>query len=211
VDVQSENKLLDATHAMSADANGVSSMRQLRFVEEVNIQFGFLRDMGFTRVHCEDTIVQFQSSMVGVTIYHGRQSYEIGLEITFPSSKDRFPISAILLLIDPIQADEYRNPAGTTVESVAVGVRGLAELFRKCIDSGVLCDDRVLSRLETLCSERIRKFSLDVELRQAHRKCESAWAEKDLAKVVQILSPLREHLATGDLRRLEYAEKRRNE
>jgi len=55
--------------------------RQLGFEEPVLSNFDFLRSHGLKLVESAPTLVRFESREVFVNLYHGRASYEIGVEI----------------------------------------------------------------------------------------------------------------------------------
>lgn len=54
---------------------------RLGFKPAVLAAFGFLEEMGFRVVRAEDTFVRYESSAVFLNVYHGRGSYELGVEI----------------------------------------------------------------------------------------------------------------------------------
>ena len=62
--------------AMSTDCTS------LRFAETVEENFSFLQGHGFKRVQSEPAFVRFESSCIHLNVYHGRQSFEVGLEIS---------------------------------------------------------------------------------------------------------------------------------
>src|ERR671917_546664 len=64
------------------DTTPDSGREKLDFAEEVQSAFTFLvTDYGFRLVRTEPTFVRYESPDVCVNIYHGRASFEIGVEI----------------------------------------------------------------------------------------------------------------------------------
>lgn len=180
----------------------------LHFPEEVRARFAYLEALGFACAHSEATLVRYESPVIGINIYQGRQSYEIGLEIeSLQVPKGSYSFSEILRLVDAKRAENYRNFASHTVEGVAEGVQQLAALFHECIDAGILNEQQLFPRLKLQRGEWSKNYALEIELRQARSNSEDAWTKKDFQKVVQILSPLREHLHPAELKKLEYAKK----
>lgn len=179
----------------------------LRFADEVKTHFAFLDSKGFRCVRSEATLVQFDSAEVAISIHHGRQSYEISLQIENVRGSDSYSFSEILRLVHNERAEQYRDYATHTVEGVAEGVRQLAELFRECVDAGILDDSELFSHLKLQRGEWARNYALETQLEQARRKCESAWTEKNFGKVIEVLTPFQEHLNPSDLKKLEYAKK----
>lgn len=180
----------------------------LHFDEEVKKHFAFLEGLGFRCVGSDVTLVRYESPAMTINVYQGRHSYEFGLEIeAVKVPKESYSLSEILRLVDAERADNYRSFAGHTVESVAEGVRQLAGFFHECIDAGILSDKQLFSRLKQQRGDWARKYEIEVKLKQAHSGVKSAWIKKDFTKVVDILSPLQEHLNPSDLKKLDYAKK----
>lgn len=187
---------------------GVTDRSVLRFAEEVKDCFSFLEALGFRRVRSEPTFVRFESPRANINVYHGRRSFEIGLEIESASSPtDAYSFPEILRLVDRNQGDQYKYYATHTAQGVTEGVGKLAELFQRCIAAGILNDKQLFSRLKVQQKEIAAKYALEVELRQARRQSESAWHRKDYAAVVKALKPLRAALTATEVRKLEFAEK----
>jgi hypothetical protein len=183
----------------------VTDRSALRFPEEVKAQFSFLETSGFRCVRSEATFVRFESPRAGVNVYHGRRSFEIGLEIESPTNAYSF--SEILRLVDREQGGQYRNYATHTAQGVTEGVGKLAELFQRCIAAGILDDKQLFARLKVQREELARNYALETQLEQARRKSEAAWRKKDYAAVVKALKPLRAALTANEVGKLEFAEK----
>lgn len=186
----------------------VTDRSLLRFAEEVKDHFSILETLGFRCTRSELTFVRFESPWMRIHVYHGRRSFEIGLEIESAlSPTDAYSISEILRLVDPKQAEHYRNYATHTAQGVAKGVRQLAELFQRCIAAGYLDDNQLFSRLKVQREELGKQYALETQLVQARRKAEAAWRAKDYAAVVKALKPLRAALTATEIGKLEFAEK----
>jgi hypothetical protein len=175
---------------------------------EVLNQFSFLKDLGFADVRSEATFVRYESSSMAINVYHGRLSYEIGLELeSLREPIETYQFSALLRLLSAQRAKDYRVFASRTVDGVTEGVQRLAVLFRECVGAGNLNDPQLFAQLKMHRDEWSRKYALEVQLAHAHGALETAWAKKDFGKVVQILHPLREHLSGSDIKKLVYATK----
>ena len=193
---------------MSSGARRITDRTLLRFSDEVRTSFAFLEALGFHCVRAEATFVLFESSTFAINIFHGLQSYEIGLDVADAQASDTYSFSEILRLLNREEAEQYRDYATHTADGVAEAVRRLAELFRKCFDAGILEDKgQLFCRLQSQRHGIARNRALEVQLEQARIKCEDAWRKKDFVEIVKILAPLREHLSSVELNRLEYARK----
>jgi hypothetical protein len=186
----------------------VIDRRAFHFPEAVEANFGFLAGRGFKRVQGEETLVRFQSDRAYVNVYHGRKSFEVGLEIgPFQSVEAPYSMSEIIRLVEANKADEYRNYSARSTEGVAEGVRQLAALFHRYVDAGLLKDPKLFESLLVGRETWKQGFALEVNLTQVRRKLEAAWHSKDYAKVVELLKPLRDALTPTELQKLDYAEK----
>ena len=179
----------------------------LRFADEVKTRFAFLETLGFRCVRSEATLVRFKSSKLTISVYHEKLSYEISSAIESAQGSDAYSFSEVLCLVNGERIEQYRDYATHTVEGVAEGVRQLVELFRKCLDVGILNDNEFFPSLKLQREKWARKYALETQLEQARKKSESAWADKDFEKVVQVLAPFHDHLNPSDLKKLEYAKK----
>lgn len=180
----------------------------LRFAEEIKDRFSFLEPLGFRQICSAATFMRLESPSIGINIFHGRRSFEIGLEIySTLAPTETYAIPEIVRLVDKGEGDQYKYYAAHTMQGVAEGVGKLAEHFQRCTAAGILSDNQLFARLKQQRQELITRYALEVELRQARRNSEIAWCKKDYAAFVEALKPLRESLTPTELRKLEYAEK----
>lgn len=193
---------------MSTTTGSVSDRSLLRFAEEVKEHFLFLEALGFRCVRSEVTFVRFESPRVSINLYHGRQSFEIGLEIeSVPSLENAYSFSEILRLVDRKLGEHYRNYATHTPRGVAEGVGQLAELFQRCIAADILNDTQLFSRLKFQREVLSKNYALETQLEQARRKSEAAWRKKDYAAVIKALKPFSADLTVTEVGKLKFAEK----
>jgi hypothetical protein len=196
---------------MMMNANYSADRTFLCFTAEVKSHFIFLEPLGFRCVKEGVTLVQYESSKLIINVYHGRQSYEIGLEIEDIQTSTNYSFSEILHLVDSKQSEQYRKYSTRLREGVAEGVRQLADLFRKCVDAGTLSDSQLFSRLQLQREKWGNEYALETQLLQARKKSEDAWHKRDYATVVKSLKPLRAALTATEVGKLEFAEKKCNQ
>lgn len=165
--------------SMNKTSDPVIDRSFLRFAEEVRNRFAFLEEQSFCCVQSCDTYVRFESSRFAIDIYHGRLSYEIGLEIESLPEPESYSLYAILRLVDREHAERYRSFATHSVEGVSIGVCQLAEIFKKCLASGIFDDSQLFSKLKLQCEKLKHDYALDIQLQQSRSKAENAWHRKD--------------------------------
>ena len=183
----------------------------LRFPELVQKHFVFLEPHGFHCVRSKTTFVRFESSLLFLNIYHGRSSFEIGLELgrlgKDEDERQPYPMSALLGVAGVPTAREYRDYAARTPRGVDIGISTLANKFQEYIVSNFQNKEffRLLKKQREIWNN---DFAHEVNLRQVRRKLDAAWRTKDYEKVVELLEPLRAELTPVELKKLEYAKKK---
>ena len=183
----------------------------LGFAESVQRHFKFLKLHGFQVVHYEPTFVRYESSLFFINLYHGRRSFEIGLElgrIAIPEDEAQpYPMSALLEVVGFSDAKNYRNYAARTLQTVDAGVAKLSKLFREQLSDDLLRRHNLFSALKHQRNARGEALALETSLEQARRVLETAWHIKDYKKVVKTLLPLYNHLTPAERKKLEYAKR----
>jgi hypothetical protein len=69
---------------------------RLGFAEAVLANFEFLRSYELRRVENDSTFVRFESEAVFVNVYHGRASFEIGVEVGLKSRSEKYGLDYIV-------------------------------------------------------------------------------------------------------------------
>lgn len=182
--------------------------QSLHFAEMVERNFAFLAAHGFKRVQSEPTFVRFESGCLYLNVYHGRQSYEIELEIgPCGTSNASYSMSDLIRLLEPKKADEYRRYAAHIAKDVAKGVERLASLFRRYVDAGVFDDGKIFERLQKNRNAAVHDYWKETALTHARQQLDVAWHAKNYAKIIELLEPLRSDLTSTELKKLKYAKK----
>lgn len=180
----------------------------LYFPELVHKHFHFLGVQGFRCVKQDVTFVRFESSVLFVNIYHGRRSYEIGLEFGQPGNSDDednpYNISVLLELMESPIAKEYKSYMTHTLDGVDDGLEKLARIFYENVK--YLEDAKILKKLKIHRQIILEKYWQDIALEQMRRKLDEAWCAKDFHKVVKLLSPMRDTITLVEICKLEYSE-----
>ncbi|WP_417823543.1 hypothetical protein [Thalassospira lucentensis] len=78
----------------------------LHFADEARKAFSFLRNIGFIEVEALPTLIRYRKDSTEVDVYHGRQSYQIGCDVT--SFGTRYAISEIIRANDPGTGKHFR-------------------------------------------------------------------------------------------------------
>jgi len=190
------------------------SRKELNFVNEVIINFDFLEDFYFRVAKSEPTYVRYESAKIFINIYHGRSSYELGIEIGEIGNGDShsgrvFYIDNIIKFVASHISIE-RIHSASSKKLVQKGVSQLAELVKKYATPILKGDAQFLEALwkDTL---RLREeFAVSQQLRYVREKALTAWQQKDYAKLVELYESIKKYLTKVEEKKLNFAKKSLN-
>jgi hypothetical protein len=185
---------------------------RLGFREAALSSFVFLKDMGFRLVECKTTFVRYESSEVFVNIYHGRASFELGVEIgSINEPSEKFTLQDIITWAGAEKAEGFGQHVMFQVSSrngVNEFVPKLAHLVARYGAAFLKAD---ASAYHSVRESRLRsaaEFEKNINLKNARRRADVAWHAKDYVQVVKLYSSLRQELSKVETKRLAYAERR---
>lgn len=183
-----------------------SDRTYLNFTEETRQAFAFLGQLGFSEIEALPTLVRYRKGGVEIDVYHGRQSYEIGLGITAFGA--RYAISEIIRHIDPEIAKSYRYAAATTPDGVVSGLKELNLLLKRHARSALDGNLQFFSSLESERKLWSVEYALDVLTDQLRPQADEAFRQKDYSKAAELYSRIRGRLSPAELKKLSIAEER---
>lgn len=178
----------------------------LGFPDRVRSAFSFLHDFGIEEISSEPTIVRYASGKVYLNVYHGRSSYEVGIEIGLHNAEEPgHGLSSLVRLVDPVAGARYRNPVALTAEDL---VTGLAEVAKTLTSYGqdVLRGDSVT--LEALSRQRkdwAQSYAAEIEYRNTAPLAAEAFQRKDYKTAARLYERIIEMLSPSELKKLDYA------
>ncbi|MEQ8766971.1 MAG: hypothetical protein RL885_23860 [Planctomycetota bacterium] len=185
---------------------GTSDQRILRFPESCQEAFRYLSDWSFRVVRSEDTLVRFESDRVFIQVFHGRTSFEIGLEVGLLRNASRLDhdLSAVIELTDPDAAQRGQPGFASQPTRVATLLTEPAELFRQYGRTVAQGDAEVFRRLETIGMKR----SESLALRSMVARALEAFRKGDWRTVAEELSSIESVLSPAERKKLEYARRK---
>jgi hypothetical protein len=183
---------------------------QLGFKDAVLSNFKFLDDFGLRPIEEKVTLVRYESSEVFVNVYHGRASYELGVEIgRLKEPEAKLSIFDVVRWAGAEQAEGFGKHVMFQVSSrqgVEEFVPKLAVLVKKHAIPLLRGDEKAYrSALEL----RAKQYADEVKqgnLSVVRGKAEEAWHAKDYAQVVELYGPVRDELTEVEAKKLAYAE-----
>jgi len=218
------------------DAAGVSAMEpregkmpttapgpdrsRLGFAEAVEANFGFLvREFGFRLVDVQSTFVRYESERAFVNVYHGRGSFELGVEfgrwidIDGDLVEQKFPLGDVIALDHDLAAVGYRSFATTEKEPLGRFVAQLAEWTERFARRALEGDGATFDAVSLENARRSQEMQEGWRATRLRAAADEAWHNKDWGRVVdaygEMVSELRTvELKPSELRRLRYAQER---
>jgi len=185
---------------------------QLGFAEAVLTAFDFLvESYGFRVTRAEPTLVRFESQRVFVNIYHGRSSYELGLEIgrlIGESGEGEHPFSLdTILMLDGAQNPPKALFQASTSQDVNDCVHKLASLVRKYAASALAGDNLTFKRLAEIRAKMSAEIHHAMRLRDIRAEADQAWKERNYPRVLELYESVKSDLTASEVKKLEYAQR----
>lgn len=186
----------------------------LGFAEEALKAFDFLtKEYGFRCVKAEPTFVRYESPHVYINVYHGRASYELGVEIgrfdMLHQEEYPFSISDVMALNVGLSKTNYKPVQVSTAEGVSAFVPKLAEYVSRYAGPVLQGDASTFKQLSKVRSERAIKTTKEIEMSQVRNKANEAWHKKNYAKLIELYEPVQDALTPAEIKKLEFARKNR--
>lgn len=184
----------------------------LNFFEEVKKNFAFLESKyDFMIAESLPTYVRYESPKMFINIYHGRISYEIGLEFgrldSEKNQKDCYSLWALINLFNENTAKKYRLFAARTSELVKKGVAELSQLFKQYENFIFIDGETVFDKLLLQREQLGKEYEKEVYTYQVRSKVEVAFKAKNFSEVVRLYESILDRLTPLEIKKLEYAKK----
>jgi hypothetical protein len=182
----------------------------LGFKEAVLSSFKFLGEFGLSAVDEQVTFVRYESPEVFVNVYHGRASYELGVEIARLKEPNRkLTIYSIIAWLGVEKAEGMGQPVMFQVssrEGVQEFVPKLAALVKKYAAPLLRGDESAYRSALEFQEKQWNEYVKEVNLKNIRNRAEAAWHAKDYAQVVELYDPVRDDLSDVEAKKLAYAE-----
>ena len=192
---------------MSINRLDDSDRPKLGFARVVVERFAFLAGYGFVTTEVLPTIVRFTKGDLGVSVYHGRRSFEIDLEVHHEGEK--FSMSELIRLIDPVAADRYRPWCATSREGVESGVAVLADLLEQHAKQALSDDPGHFAALAGQRRAWSKSYALEVLASQMRPAAEEAFRAGRYAEAAGLYEQIASALTPAERAKLEFANQRR--
>lgn len=192
----------------------ISRRVQLRFTPEVLSNFHFLiKDYDFRCVKAEVTFVRYESKFIFMNIYHGRRSYELGVEIgklekSHVEQENGFTIGEVMDLAGVRKDLRFTFFQASSKDQVQIFVRKLAEYVKKYAKPILDGHYEIFEKLEILRKNKSDAYIREAELRNIREMADVAWKQKEYTKFVELYNPVKDGLTSIERKKLDYARKK---
>ena len=189
---------------------------KLGFAEAVLGAFDFLvKDFGFRCVESEMTFVRYESPDVFVNVYHGRASYEIGVEIGLVNNpwgraEPPFTIRDIVEFNGAEKETGFTRVVTFSANDPALVekfVNKLADFVKRYAESELKGDLRIYEQLRSFVLNESAKYTKELKISQIKREADKAWQQKDYASLVKLYEQVEESLTPAEAKKMEYAKR----
>src|SRR5258706_14107970 len=154
----------------------------LAFVEATRKAFAFLQLFGLRELSAETTIVRYASGRVYLNVYHGRSSYELGLEVGRLGTCEQVPGYTMSVLLGAKSLEQgmvYRNRIAVTPEEVWNGLFALASELKANGESVLSGEDGIFELLKQRRQAWAEEYAADVRNRQLLPRADEALRQHD--------------------------------
>lgn len=176
------------------------------FKESVEREFFFLYNYNFVQIKSDDSCVSFKRDNVVVSVFYGRQSYEVSLIVDIDGSS--YSMSEIVRASAPMLADQFRNRMATNAAKVKLSVRSLAGEFREFGKDILSGNSTYYNKLLEQKRQWSHDFALDVLASQHRADANAAFRERRYNDAVQLFSQYRDRLTDVERAKYRYALRR---
>ncbi|MBI2837241.1 MAG: hypothetical protein HYX75_02940 [Acidobacteria bacterium] len=191
----------------------VEDRRNLGFAQKVRTLFDPLAAKHDFRCVSENvTLVRYESKLLYLNVYHGRSSYELGIEIDRvggeSESEHGFTLSELLQAQDPAKGAQFRYYTARTREAVDRGVELLFELFKECAGEALGGSGAYFTRLREQRERWKQDYAQNVLASQVRPQAKEAFRRGDFGESVRLYESIRESLTSTERKKLEFARRK---
>lgn len=179
------------------------SRQHLEFQATAKEEFSFLVDtFGYELTQEDVTFLRFEGNGIFVNVYHGRLSYEIGIELgRLPDEK--YTLHEILSVINPSVASEAGAQASAK-DAVRNCLRRIAKVFRENCKKVLMNDSSVFESIAPQVSVWRQEYTDKYQFGATKNRANEAWLRKDYPEARRLYGSISKHLTRTEERRLRY-------
>jgi len=183
---------------------------RLGFVNLVLRAFAFLLRLGFVVARRDGTFVRFEKENVFVNVYHGRSSYQVGLELGRVHESDIYSLHELLSAMTPADIEQARCQT-TDPEMLERCLSSIAATIEQRCGHLLTGDVNAFEKLDAAVAPRRRAATLQAQFGAVIDRADKAWEAKEFSKAAALYEKSEPGLDETRMRRLEYLRKHERE
>ena len=192
---------------MEASTNDRAS---LGFAEAVQSALEIVAlDHGLGMVEAGPTRVRYESGLMFLNIYHGRQSYEIGVEVGLLADEQgcKFGLPDVLAALLGRDHGCRTYFQASKKDALMKCVEQIAALIEQHYGPVLAGDRNTWEQIAAVTAEHDAAYTKEVVQQPIREAANEAWREQDYQKVRELYGSIRQDLTPVERKRLTYAEK----
>jgi len=185
---------------------------QLDFAQTVEASFRFLVcQFRFRLVDMQPTFVRYEAEQAFVNIFHGRSSYELGIEIGRWVEVDgrlveeKFTLGDVIALGHDLSAVGYRSYTATSKEQLVRSIAQLADWTQRFGSQALRGEPTVFDSLRAQGAQQSQTTLEGWRAQRLRAAASEAWRRKDWGRVIDAYSEMDAELGSVELKRSERA------
>jgi hypothetical protein len=192
--------------SMSLSAIHGDSPGRLGFIDLVLSTFAFLLRLGFFVARREATLVRFEKDNVFVNIYHGRASYQVGLELGRLRDGDMYSLHELFQALAPNDIEQARCQT-TDPEVLRQCLASIAATVERHCDALLAGNAIAFEKVDAAVAPLRKAATLQAQFGATIDRADKAWESKDFSKATDLYEKSAPALDETRIRRLEYLRK----
>lgn len=181
---------------------------RLGFVDLALGAFSFLVGNGFRLVRQEEALVRFESSAVFVNVYHGRSSYQVGLELGRGEQGDIYSLHELLTAIAP---EEVGLARCQTTDPLVLSrcLSDIAKVLQQRFHLLLVGDPASFASLREAVGPQRKAATLQAQYGATSARADQAWEARRLQLAERLYEAAEPALNEPQKRRLSYLRNKR--
>ncbi len=196
---------------MKNNVSKCKERKELGFQNEAKKRMSFLESYKYYILSENSTYLEYSSKKKGnIIIYHGKNSYEIGIELISPANHGIFRCGLSVLISLYNEEDIYKIyhlPSAYKKDDIKTYIKNQVDLLCEYGSPIFLGESYIWKLLEDKQNYILEKYWDNIEILQARELAKLAFDNKKYKDFIEILSPFISILKKSEILKLEYARK----